>query len=100
MRFMRSSRLLISCLVGCLIVLLAATALAYHASASARALHPTITTNCPAPGTANAASMPSMTLGSHPTIVYIVNEGTAAQPTFGTLKRYDAVTGGKVEIVK
>jgi hypothetical protein len=43
--------------------------------------------------------MPSMTLGSHPTIVYIVNEGTSSHPT-GTLKRYDVVTGGKVEIVK
>jgi hypothetical protein len=41
-----------------------------------------------------------MTLGTHPTIVYIVNEGTPSQPTFGTLKRYDVVTGSKVEIVK
>jgi len=41
-----------------------------------------------------------MTLGSHPTIVYIVNEGTSSQPTFGTLKRYDVVTGNKVEILK
>jgi Tol biopolymer transport system component len=40
-----------------------------------------------------------MTLGSHPTIVYIVNEGSSSNPT-GTLKRYDVVTGGKVEIVK
>ena len=37
-----------------------------------------------------------MTLGSHQTIVYIVNEGTSSQPT-GTLKRYDVVTGGKTE---
>jgi len=44
--------------------------------------------------------MPSMTLGSHSTIVYIVNEGTFANPTFGTLKRYDVVTGVKVEVVK
>ena len=36
-----------------------------------------------------------MTLGTHPNIVYIVNEATS-----GTLKRYDVVTGGKVEIVK
>ena len=39
--------------------------------------------------------MPSMTLGTHPNIVYIVNEATA-----GTLKRYDVVTGSKVEVVK
>jgi len=44
--------------------------------------------------------MPSMTLGSHPTVVYIVNEGTELHPTFGTLKRYDTVTGTKVEVVK
>ena len=36
-----------------------------------------------------------MTLGTHPNIVYIVNEATA-----GTLKRYDVVTGSKVEVVK
>jgi len=41
-----------------------------------------------------------MTLGSHPTIVYIVNEGTSSQPTFGTLKRYDVTTGNKVDILK
>jgi len=41
-----------------------------------------------------------MTLGSHPSVVYIVNEGTLGHPTFGTLKRYDTVTGNKVEIVK
>jgi len=44
--------------------------------------------------------MPSMTLGTDPTIVYIVNEGTPSQPTAGTLKRYDVVTGNKVEILK
>jgi hypothetical protein len=44
--------------------------------------------------------MPSITLGTHPNIVYIVNEGTQALPTFGTLKRYDIVTGKKVEIIK
>lgn len=104
MRFTLPSRLLILCLAGGLIILLAATASIYHASASAgapaHALHPVITTNCPAPGTANAASMPAMTLGTHPTLVYIVNEGTPAQPTSGTLKRYDVVTGNKVEVVK
>ncbi len=94
----RASRILISCLVGCLIFLFAASAPLLPVSASSSTSHafrPAISTNCPAPGTANVASMPSMTLGTHPTIVYIVNEGTA-----GTLKRYDVVTGAKVEIVK
>ena len=44
--------------------------------------------------------MPPLTLGSHANIVYIVNEGTPSQPTFGTLKRLDVVTGAKVEVVK
>jgi hypothetical protein len=41
-----------------------------------------------------------MTLGKDPNIVYIVNEGTQSQPTAGILKRYDTMTGTKVEIVK
>ncbi len=100
----RSSRILLSLLAGCLICLFAACAPSLQAnvssSASTQALRPAISTSCPVPGTARAAYMPSMTLGSHPTIVYIVNEGTYSQPTFGTLKRYDVVTGGKVEIIK
>src|SRR6266581_8689681 len=95
----RASRVLIVCLVGCLVFLFAASAPLSPASASSssasRSLSPAISTSCPTPGTARAASMPSMTLGTHPTIVYIVNESTA-----GTLKRYDVVTGAKVEIVK
>ena len=101
---LRPSRVLIFCLVGCLVFLFAASAPASLVSANSRTasrtLRPAITTNCPSPVTANAAVMPSMTLGSHSNIVYIVNEGTPSQPTFGTLKRYDVVTGGKVEIVK
>ena len=95
----RTSRVLIFCLVGCLVFLFAASVPLSHAGASSssasRPLSAAISTRCPSPGTARAASMPSMTLGTHPTIVYIVNESTA-----GTLKRYDVVTGGKVEIVK
>ena len=95
----RAKRVSIFGLVGCLVFLFAASAPLLPASASSsttsRPLHPAISTNCPSPGTANIASMPSMTLGTHPNIVYIVNEATS-----GTLKRYDVVTGGKVEIVK
>jgi len=43
--------------------------------------------------------MPSMTLGKDSNIVYIVNDNTSSPPA-GTLKRYDIVTGAKVEIVK
>src|SRR6202007_599555 len=55
---------------------------------------------CPAAGTAHAAVMPSIPLGSDANVVYFVNEGTPGAPTFGTLKRYDTVTGQKTEIVK
>jgi eukaryotic-like serine/threonine-protein kinase len=101
MHIIRTSRTLISVLAGCLVFLFAASATPFLARASSNtpshASRPAITTNCPAPGTANAASMPALTLGSHPNIVYIVNESSPFQ---GTLKRYDVVTGAKVEIVK
>jgi eukaryotic-like serine/threonine-protein kinase len=99
-------RVLTSVLAVGLVSLFVVVALPFSASASSTrsgtpsyAAHANVSTSCPAPGTARAAYMPSMTLGSHPTIVYIVNEGTSSHPT-GTLKRYDVVTGGKVEIVK
>jgi eukaryotic-like serine/threonine-protein kinase len=99
----RASRVWISFLAGCLVFLFVASASPFLVSASSsipsHMLHPAISTSCPAPGTARAAALPSLTLGTHPTIVYIVNEGLPT-PTFGTLKRYDVVTGAKVEIVK
>ena len=107
MRTIHLSRVLTSILAVCLVGLFAlaaphlrASAHSVHTSVTSNTAHPTISTNCPAPGTARAAVMPPITLGTHPNIVYIVNEGTQAQPTFGTLKRNDIVTGNKVEIVK
>jgi hypothetical protein len=79
---------------------LRASARSIHTSVASHIAHSTISTNCPAPGTTNAAVMPSITLGTHPNIVYIVNEGTQAKPAFGTLKRYDIVTAKKVEVIK
>src|SRR5947209_5118347 len=100
----RLSRVLILCLVGCLVFLFAASAPQSQVNASSistsHTLRPTYSTSCPPTGKANVAFMPSLTLGTHATIVYIVNEGTVSQPTAGTLKRYDVVTGAKVEIVK
>lgn len=62
---------------------------------------PTLSTTCPANGTARAAFMPPMWQGTNANIVYIVNEESANNtPTFGTLKRYDTVTHTKTEIVK
>jgi hypothetical protein len=108
LRTTRGGRVLFPVLMGCLVVLFAVACAPLYAHASnsnslnslnsaaaSSAKQVAITTNCPAAGTANAASLPSITLGSHPNIVYIVNEATA-----GTLKRYDIVTGTKTEVVK
>ncbi len=60
-----------------------------------------VTTACPATGIAQAAIMPPMTLGSDQNIVYIVNEGTSAHPTFGTIKRRDvtaALQGNNISV--
>ena len=108
MRTPRSSNIFVTALVSGIVVLLAAVAipvLQAHASSNTSSIAHTsaamaISTSCPASGTARAAYMPSMTLGSHPTVVYIVNESAQGQPTFGTLKRYDVTTGSKVEILK
>ncbi len=61
---------------------------------------PSTQTSCPAAGTSRAAIMPTLALGSHQNIVYIVNEYQGQTLTFGTLKRYDVSTGAKTEIVK
>lgn len=58
-----------------------------------------VSTSCPATGTARAAVIQPMTLGSHKNIVYIVNQGGTTHPTLGTLKRYDVTTGNKTEIL-
>ncbi|GAC1381441.1 MAG: hypothetical protein NVSMB33_08160 [Ktedonobacteraceae bacterium] len=60
---------------------------------------PPTSTGCPAPGTARAAVMTSLALGSHANLVYSVNQGTIDTPRSGILKRYDVVTGSKTEIV-
>ena len=60
---------------------------------------PTITA-CPASGTGRAPVLTPMALGTSPNLVYIVNEFQNNASTFGTLKRYDTVTGNKTEILK
>ena len=57
-------------------------------------------TICPAAGSARAAIVPPFTSGNDANVVYIVNEGTASAPTFGTVKRHDVVTGNSTEIIK
>ena len=63
---------------------------------------PPTLTDCPIAGQARAAITAPLMLGTHPNVVYIVNEGTSANPTFGTIKRREAdptITKG-VEISK
>src|SRR5207245_2651855 len=107
MHITRLSRVVIAILIVCLVGLLVivaprfrASASSVHTSVASHAAHPGISTTCPAPGTANAAVVPSIKLGTDPNIVYIVNESSKGQPTAGTLKRYDIVTGSKVEVIK
>jgi eukaryotic-like serine/threonine-protein kinase len=61
---------------------------------------PATATSCPANGTARSFVTAPLVLGPHPTIIYIVNESNANGPTFGTVKRYDTITGNKIEIKK
>src|SRR5579883_1800975 len=62
---------------------------------------PQTTTACPASGTARAAVTAPLTLGHDPTIVYLVNEiDGSGNPTFGTVKLYDTVSGKKTELAK
>src|SRR3979409_1666975 len=60
---------------------------------------PPTQTSCPPGGTARAALLAPLGLGSHQNIVYIVNQGPSNAPTLGTLKRYDVTTGNKTEIL-
>lgn len=50
---------------------------------------PTTTTNCPAAGTARAAVLAPLVLGSNQNLIYVVNESAGGNPTFGTIKRKD-----------
>src|SRR5436309_2381461 len=100
----RASRILISCLAGCVIFLLAASVPQSHVSASSsttsHTLRPAISTSCPAAGTGRAAVLPSLTLGTHQNIVFVSNKDSSSfLPLSGTLKRYDVTTGSKTPIV-
>ena len=61
---------------------------------------PATQTSCPPANTARVLVIAPLALGKHQNLVYIVNEVHSNNPTFGTLKRYDVITGTKTEIVK
>jgi eukaryotic-like serine/threonine-protein kinase len=60
---------------------------------------PSTQTSCPPVGTARAAVMAPLVLGSHATVVYVSNQMQGANPTAGTLKRYDITTKRETAIV-
>jgi eukaryotic-like serine/threonine-protein kinase len=60
---------------------------------------PPTLSSCPASGTARAAVMAPLALGSHANIVYIVNQFQSQASSAGTLKRYNVSSGAKAEIV-
>lgn len=51
---------------------------------------PPTQTDCPGSGKARAEIIAPLALGNNPNVVYIVNEGTPDNPTFGTIKRHEA----------
>lgn len=56
-------------------------------------------TSCPATGTARAAVMPSIKLGTHTNLIYIFNDVPSQTSTsYGRLIRYDVTTGRRTEI--
>ncbi len=62
----------------------------------------TVTTSpiaCPATGTARPATLPTLSQGHDPNIVYYLNSGTATAPTAATLVRYDTITGQQSNII-
>lgn len=60
---------------------------------------PTTQTGCPADGTARAAVMAPLVLGNHQNLVYTFNQGSSPGATSGIIRRFDASTGKKVNIV-
>lgn len=55
---------------------------------------PVVSVDCPAPGTARAAVLPSFSAGTDQTIVYLLNTASAA-----TLQRYDVTSGVTTKII-
>ncbi|HET8840871.1 MAG TPA: hypothetical protein VFN35_05355, partial [Ktedonobacteraceae bacterium] len=61
---------------------------------------PATQTSCPADNTARAAILRPLALGAHQNLVYVYNEVPPNTSTsFGHLRRYDATTGQKIDIV-
>ncbi len=76
------------------------TAFFFTTNVSAHTTARQLQTSCPTTGTARAAIMPPIRLGTHANLVYIFNDVPPNTSTaFGRLIRYDTVTGRRTEIV-
>ena len=105
-----SFMLLLGFIGTCLVLLLSSCGIQPGSSAAAISMANTTTiaqtvpmpptqTSCPADGTARAAVMRTLSLGTHQNMVYIYNEiPPNTSIAFGHLKRYDVVTGQKTVI--
>lgn len=60
---------------------------------------PTTLTSCPPPGTARAAVLAPLALGTHQNIVYVVKQYQGTNFLGSTLRRYDVSTGAKTNII-
>src|ERR1700687_2309391 len=69
-------------------------------SPAASATPVAVSTTCPDTGKGRAAVMPSLTLGSHPTVVYMDQPPANGGPVTSSLIRYDVTAASKAEIVK
>ncbi len=76
------------------------SATAQPVSTTAGGSLPSVSTSCPAQGTARAAVMPLLALGSHQNIVYLMYRGGINISAPSTLKRYDITTGSTTQIVQ
>ncbi len=61
---------------------------------------PLTLTSCPPSGTARAAMMSSVTLGTHQVVLYLRNQGATRPGDYGVLSQYDVTTGSTTTLVK
>ena len=59
---------------------------------------PPVSTSCPPQGTARAAVMPPLALGTHQNIVYVTYQGGITSTPPSILERYDVTTGRTTQI--
>lgn len=59
---------------------------------------PPVSVSCPSQGTARAAVMPQMTLGTHQNIIYVTYQGGITTTPPSILERFDVTTGSTTQV--